>query len=55
MLTPVYRDKQALPQQLQLVIDSTDSRYRDLLLEPFAGNRAQRRRLRAVLGHAVSS
>jgi AcrR family transcriptional regulator len=54
MLTRVHRDRQALPQQLQRTMDSTDSHYQDVLLEPFAGTRAQRRRLRAVLGHAVS-
>jgi AcrR family transcriptional regulator len=54
MLSWVYRDKAALPEQLQRVIDGTDSHYRDVLLEPLAGDRAQRRRLRAVLGHAVS-
>jgi AcrR family transcriptional regulator len=54
MLTRVYRDKAALPQQLQQLLDRTDRHYRDVLLEPFAGSRAQRRRIRAVLGHAVS-
>jgi hypothetical protein len=54
MLTWIFRDKQALPQQLQQVIDRTDRHHLDVLLEPFAGTRAQRRRLRAVLGHTVS-
>lgn len=54
MLTRVYRDKPALPPQLQRMIEARDGHHRDVLLEPFAGNRAQRRRLRAVLGHAVS-
>jgi AcrR family transcriptional regulator len=54
MLSRTYRDKHALPQQLQRAADNIDRHYRDVLLEPFAGNRAQRRRLRAVLGHAVS-
>jgi AcrR family transcriptional regulator len=54
MLTRVYRDKQALPPQLQRMIEASDGHHRDVLLEPFAGNRAQRRRFRAVLGHAVS-
>ena len=54
MLTWIYRDKQALPQQLQQVIDRTDRHHRDVLLETFAGTRARRRRVRAVLGHTVS-
>jgi AcrR family transcriptional regulator len=54
MLTRVYRDKAAMPQPLQQMMDSSDRHHRDVLLEPFAGNRAQRRRLGAVLGHAVS-
>jgi hypothetical protein len=54
MLSRIYCDKQALPLQLQLMIDSTHSHYQAVLLEPFTGSRAQRRRLRALLGHAVS-
>jgi AcrR family transcriptional regulator len=54
MLTRAYRDKQAMPGQLQQLADRTERHHRDVLLEPFAGTRAQRRRLRAVLGHAVS-
>jgi hypothetical protein len=54
MLTRIYRDKQALPQPLRRMIDSADSHYREVLLAPFAGSRPQQRRLRAVLGHAVS-
>jgi len=54
MLSRIYRDKQALPLQLQLMIDSAHSHYQAVLLEPFTGSRAQRRRLRALLGHAVS-
>jgi AcrR family transcriptional regulator len=54
MLTQVYRDKPAIEQQLQRVIDSGEGRYRDVLLAPFTAHRAQRRRLCAVLGHAVS-
>jgi AcrR family transcriptional regulator len=54
MLTRVYRDRQAMPEQLRQAVDRTERHYRDVLLEPFAGTRPQRRRLRAVLGHAVS-
>jgi AcrR family transcriptional regulator len=56
MLTRTYRDKAALPESLQRAAEGIDRHYRDVLLEPFASTctRAQRRRLRAVLGHAVS-
>jgi AcrR family transcriptional regulator len=54
MLTRTYRDLAALPQPIQQEVDRIDRHYRDVLLEPFAGTRAQRRRLRGVLGHAVS-
>jgi hypothetical protein len=56
MLTLGQRDKHALPPPIQQEVDRIDRHYRDVLLEPFAGTctRAQRRRLRAVLGHAVS-
>jgi AcrR family transcriptional regulator len=56
MLTLGERDKHALPPPIQQEVDRIDRHYRDVLLEPFAGSstRAQRRRLRAVLGHAVS-
>jgi AcrR family transcriptional regulator len=56
MLTRTYRDKAALPESLQRAVDGIDRHYRDVLLEPLTGNstRAQRRRLRAVVGHAVS-
>jgi AcrR family transcriptional regulator len=56
MLTRTYRDKQAFPEQLQRAAEDIDRHYRDVLLEPLTGNctRAQRRRLRAVVGHAVS-
>ena len=56
MLTLGDRDKHALPQPIQQEVDRIDRHYRDVLLEPFAGSctRAQRRRLRAVVGHAVS-
>jgi AcrR family transcriptional regulator len=56
MLTRTYRDKAAVPESLQRAVEGIDRHYRDVLLEPFAGTctRAQRRRLRAVLGHAVS-
>ena len=54
MLTRTYRDKAALPESLQRAMEGIDRHYCDVLLEPFAGTRTQRRRLRAVVGHAVS-
>jgi AcrR family transcriptional regulator len=56
MLTLGDRDKHALPPPIQQEVDRIDRHYRDVLVEPFAGSctRAQRRRLRAVVGHAVS-
>jgi AcrR family transcriptional regulator len=56
MLTLGDRDKHALPQPIQQEVDRIDRLYRDVLVEPFAGSctRGQRRRLRAVVGHAVS-
>jgi AcrR family transcriptional regulator len=56
MLTLGERDKHALPQPIQQEVDRIDGHYRDVLVEPFAGSctRGQRRRLRAVVGHAVS-
>ena len=56
MLTRTYRDLAALPESLQRAAEGIDRHYRDVLLEPFAGTctRTQRRRLRAVVGHAVS-
>jgi AcrR family transcriptional regulator len=56
MLTQTYRDKAALPESLQRAMEGIDRHYRDVLLEPLTSNcpRAQRRRLRAVVGHAVS-
>jgi hypothetical protein len=56
MLTLGDRDKHALPQPIQQEVDRIDRHYRDVLLEPFASScaRGQRRRLRAVVGHAVS-
>lgn len=54
MLTNVRRDRAVLPKQIQERTDATDARYRDVLLEAFAVRGSRRRRLRAVLGHAVS-
>lgn len=54
MLTNVNRDRDVLPAALRQRNENTDARMRDTLLEPFDVRGARRRRLRAILGHAVS-
>jgi len=54
MLTNIRRDRAALPDAIRERNGATDARYRDLLLQPFTVSGARRKRLRAVLGHAVS-
>ena len=54
MLTNVRRDRAAVPVELQQRTAATDALYRDTLLRPFAVRGARRKRLRAVLGHAIS-
>jgi AcrR family transcriptional regulator len=54
MLTNVRRDRAALPKELQERTDTTDALYRDVLLQPFEVRGSRLKRLRAVLGHAVS-
>jgi len=54
MLTRIYRDLAALPASHRHVIVERDRHHRDVLLEPFRAAAKDRRRLRAVLGHAVS-
>jgi hypothetical protein len=54
MLTNVRRDRAAVPSELRERTDATDASYRDALLQAFAVRGPRRRRLRAVLGHAVS-
>lgn len=54
MLTNVRRDRAVLPTEVQARTDATDARYRDALLKPFAARGSRRKRLSAVLGHAVS-
>jgi len=54
MLTCIHRDKATLPALHQQTLDRNDARHRDVLLKPFTGAGSRRRRLRAVLGHAVS-
>lgn len=54
MLTNVRRDRAAVPMALQQRTKATDELYRDTLLRPFAVRGARRKRLRAVVGHAIS-
>ena len=54
MLTYVDREREMLPPDVRHENQDTDARLRDTLLQPFAARGAQRRRLRGVLGHAVT-
>jgi AcrR family transcriptional regulator len=54
MLTHVHRDAAVLPAELRRGLEERDAGLRDLLLAPFAARGLRRRRLTAVLGHAVS-
>lgn len=54
MLTNVRRDRATLPTEVLERTEETNARYRDSLLQPFAVRGTRRKRLRAVLGHAVS-
>lgn len=54
MLARIRRDRAAVPAPLRERADATDEAYRDVLLQAFAVRGPRRRRLRAVLGHAVS-
>jgi AcrR family transcriptional regulator len=54
MLTRIYRDLAALPASHRHVTVERDRHHRDVLLKPFRAAAKDRRRLRAVLGHAVS-
>jgi AcrR family transcriptional regulator len=53
MLLRIQRDKRVLPESLQQNLRDRDTRFRDVLLEPFdAGTVSEE--LRGVVGHAVS-
>jgi AcrR family transcriptional regulator len=54
MLTNVRRDRDVVPKELRDRTEATDARYCDVLLQPFGARGSRRRRLRAILGHAVS-
>ncbi|MEO6142536.1 MAG: helix-turn-helix domain-containing protein [Dermatophilaceae bacterium] len=54
MLTNVRRDRASLPAELLEQTDATDAKLCEVLLKPFAVRGNRRKRLRAVIGHAVS-
>jgi AcrR family transcriptional regulator len=54
MLTRIYRDLAALPTSHRQILVDRDRHHRDVLLNPFRAAAKDRRRLSAVLGHAVS-
>ena len=54
MLTHIHRDVAALPEAYQQRIRDGDTYFRDALTAPFGGTEDERRRLRAVIGHAIS-
>jgi AcrR family transcriptional regulator len=54
MLTYVDREREMLPTEVRQENEDTDARLRDTLLQPFSARGARRRRLRAVIGHAVT-
>jgi len=54
MLTYVDREREMLPDQVRHENQDTDAHLRDTLLQPFTARGTQRKRLRAVLGHAVT-
>lgn len=54
MLTRVYRDRAVLPESQQRGIAADERLFLDTLLAPFDVTGAPNRRLRAVIGHAVS-
>lgn len=54
MLTNVRRDRAVLPTEVQKRTDATEARYVETLLAPYDVRGARRKRMNAVLGHAVS-
>ena len=54
MLTRIYRDKASMPLTRQQAINQRDAEFCARLLEPFDVTSVSRRRLRAVVAHAVS-
>jgi AcrR family transcriptional regulator len=54
MLTGIYRDFAALPGEHQQALRDQDTLFRDILTAPFSRAGDEHRRLRAVIGHAIS-
>jgi AcrR family transcriptional regulator len=54
MLTCLYRDLAALPEEYQRALRDQDTLFGDILTAPFGSTSDDRRRLRAVTGHAIS-
>jgi AcrR family transcriptional regulator len=54
MLSHLYRDLATLPPELRQAIRDRDGNHADLLAAPFGGAAAEQRRIRAVIGHAIS-
>jgi AcrR family transcriptional regulator len=54
MLTCLYRDIVALPEEHQQTLRDQDTLLGDLLTAPFGSADDEHRRLRAVIGHAIS-
>ncbi|MBW3658452.1 MAG: TetR/AcrR family transcriptional regulator [Actinobacteria bacterium] len=54
MLTGVYRDRATLPEPVRQALDDDHRQFRRLLLDPFCLAGATRRRVRGLIGHAVS-
>jgi len=54
MLTCIYRDLAALPEAYQRGLRDQDTLFGDVLAAPFGRADGEHRRIRAVIGHAIS-
>ena len=54
MLTNIRRDRAAIPKEVRQRTDAIETTYRVTLLQPFRVRGTRRRKLGAVLGHAIS-
>jgi AcrR family transcriptional regulator len=54
MLTRIHRDRAALPEEQQQALRDQDTLFGDVLTASFGGAHDDHRRLRAVVGHAIS-
>jgi hypothetical protein len=55
MLTGIYRDFTALPEAHQQRLRDRDSYFGEVLAAPFGSAEDDHRRLRAVIGHALTA